>query len=159
MEKMREIYDLINAKNINFHPDRIKNFKLLEEKRNYQYSIENMEKRVGIKDSEYKTILKKYPHLKMVLDVSHASEWSKKEAGKLAGMFGDKIIYIHSSINFHQPLHLADKRFLKQLEPIKKLDCPIVIETWTNSLNIEMLRREVDFVRKWAAQTPMGLRC
>ena len=153
LNKLHKIYDQIEAKNINFHAYQIKNFNLFKNK-DYQYSIENLEARHNMKLSRYKEILNNHPNFKMVLDTSHCQEVDEYEIKRLVKMFKRKIMYTHLSSNtynkIHQPIHTVDKKFLKQLNPVKGLRTPIVIETWTNTIDIKMMNKEIRFVKKWA---------
>lgn len=152
LEKLHKLYDKINAHNIIFHTNLIKNFKLLKPG-NYQYSIENSMGSVYT-IAHYREILINNPYLKIVLDTTHSLEHSQTELKELIKNFKKRIIYIHLSgyenKRFHIPLHmLKNKSSLKLVSPVKKLNVPIVIETWIGKKDINLFKKEVSFVKKW----------
>jgi len=150
LAKIYHAYDMINAKNINFHPQQVKNFKIFDTI-NYQHSIENMEKHHNFDINYYNKIFKNNHSFKFVLDTTHSSEAG--ELNKLFKVFNKKIIYCHLSANYfnhlHLPLHVLNKEYLKQFNIIKKSRFPIVLENQTGTKTIGEYKKEVDFVRKW----------
>ncbi|MBW2966567.1 hypothetical protein KY342_05675 [Candidatus Woesearchaeota archaeon] len=150
MNKIYEIYDNINAVNINLHPHQIKSFKIFDIK-NYQYSIENMEMHHEFGIKYYRNILKKNPSFKFILDTTHASEGG--ELNNLFKAFKKKIIYTHLSANYfnhlHIPLHALNKEYLKPFEIIKKGKFPIVLENQIGTRDITEYKKEIEFVRRW----------
>jgi len=156
LEKLHKFYDKINAYNINFHTNLIKNYKLLKPG-DYQYSIENsMGTTYTI--SNYRKILANNPHLKLVIDTTHSLEHSKTELKELIKNFKKKIIYVHLSgfenEKGHIPLHmLKSKNSLKLIYPIRKLNVPMIIETWIDKPTIiKIFKKEISFVKKWLNQ-------
>ena len=150
MKKIYDIYDKINAKNINIHPHQIENFKIFDV-HNYQHSIENMEVHHEFNVKYYRNILKKNPSFKFVFDTTHACE--ANEMKKLFNAFKKKIIYSHLSGNYfnhlHIPLHALNKEYLKPLELIKKGKFPIIIENQIGTKDNEEYKKEIAFVKKW----------
>lgn len=150
MNKLYEIYDQINAVNLNVHPQQIKSFKIFDTK-NYQHSIESMEFKDKFSIQYYNKILQKNPSFKFVLDTTHALE--SQELAKLFKAFKKKIIYAHLSANYfhhlHLPLHILKEEYLKPLNIIKKSKFPIVLENMIGTKDIKEYKQEVNFVRKW----------
>jgi len=151
LKKMHRLYDNIEAVNMNFHPNLIKNFKLLENN-DYNYSIENMTPHWNNKLSYYKKILDKYPHINFLLDTSHATLC--KELDALVKKFKKRITHVHLSNvvdeKEHSFLHDSGKNELKKLNVVKKLNVPFIIETWyENEEAFKLFKKEVNFVRKW----------
>ncbi|MBW2981290.1 hypothetical protein KY343_00275 [Candidatus Woesearchaeota archaeon] len=148
LKKLHEIYDKMNAVNINIHPQQIEDFRVFDMK-NYNYSIENMEMHHEFKIKDYKKFLKK--GFKLVLDTTHASE--ANELNKLLKIFKKKIVYTHLSANYfnhlHIPLHVLKEEYLKPLNIIKKGNFPIVLESQIGTEDIREYKKEVEFVRKW----------
>jgi len=148
MKKLHEIYDQINAVNINLHPQQIESFKIFDMK-NYNYSIENMEMHHEFKINYYKKFLKK--GFKFVLDTTHASE--ADELDKLFKTFKKDIVYMHLSANYfnhlHLPLHVLKEEYLRPLNIIKKGKFPVVLENMMGTKDIKEYKKEVEFVRKW----------
>jgi len=148
MKKIYDIYDKINAVNINIHPQQIKSFKIFDMK-NYNYSIENMEMHHAFQAGYYKKFLKK--GFKFVLDTTHASE--AEELSRLFKTFRKNIVYAHLSANYfnhlHLPLHALNKDYLKPLGIIKKGKFPVVLENQTGTRSLDEYKKEVSFVRKW----------
>ena len=154
IKKLNKIYDQINAKNINFHAYQIKNPKLFEQFPNYDYSIENLEAHHKYKISDYQKILKNNPRFKLVLDVTHVCQKSPKLVKNYIKKFKDKITYIHLSAmdkkgNIHRLVH-TNQHILRYLKPIKKLKCPVCIETALEDR--KLFQKEINFVRKWLNQ-------
>ena len=150
MKKVYDIYDKINAVNINIHPQQIKNFKIFDTK-NYQHSIENMEMHHEFDVKYYAQILKKNPSFKLVLDTTHASEGG--ELNKLFKAFKQRIVYTHLSANYfnhlHLPLHTLNREYLKPFGIIKKAKFPIVLENQIGAKDVKEYKKEIEFVRKW----------
>lgn len=151
ISRLHKIYDLIGATNINFHPTSIRDFRILKEN-DYDYSIENMPRRYGLPHSYYRRILSDHPHLMMVLDASHALEFSPEELKRMVKDFRRDIIYTHLSVNIgrgiHLPLHMVSESVRRTAEPARKLN-DFVIETWLEKLDMDIFKKEVSFVRKW----------
>lgn len=150
LERIYWMYNKINAKNINFHPQQIKNFGVFDVK-NYNHSIENMEGKDSLKLIDYKKILNKNKGFGFVLDTTHAGE--SGEINALLEGLRNKIIYAHLSANYfnhlHMPLHTLKDEYLKNFEVLKKEKFPIVIECQIGSKELYEYKREVDFIRKW----------
>jgi hypothetical protein len=148
MKKLYEIYDQINAVNINIHPQQIESFGIFNRKK-YNHSIENMEVHHDFNIKYYRKFLKK--GFKFVLDTTHASEAG--ELDKLFNAFNKEIVYVHLSANYfnhlHLPLHALNKKYLKPFKIIKKGKFPIVLESQIGTGSTKEYKKEVNFVRKW----------
>lgn len=149
LKKAYNIYDKIDAKNINIHPTQISDYKIFDKR--YNYSIENMEIKDGLKIKDYKNILSQNKNFRFVLDTTHASE-----AGELKDLiknFRRDIIYLHLSANYfnhlHIPLHVLKEEYIKYLYIIKRLNVPFIIEDQIGTETIREYEKEVNFVRKW----------
>ena len=88
----------------------------------------------------------------MVLDVNHAYE--SGEIGEYVKKLKNKIYAVHlgggeiPGAAGHKLFHKASKEYIESCEPIKKLDCPIVIESnWGSDL--KLINKEMAFIRKW----------
>lgn len=150
LAKIYNLYDLIGAKNINFHPHQIKNFRIFNTT-DYQHSIENMEKYHRFDESYYAKIFNENPSFKFVFDTTHASE--SGELNRLFARFNKKIIYSHLSSNYfnhlHIPLHALNKEYLKPLNIIKKGKFPLILESQIGTKTISEYKKEVDFLKNW----------
>ncbi|TKJ17671.1 hypothetical protein CEE44_04025 [Candidatus Woesearchaeota archaeon B3_Woes] len=150
LDKLYHIYDKIDAVNLNIHPQQITNFKVFNIK-DYQHSIENMEKYHGFKIKDYAKILKDNESFKLVLDTSHSSE--EGTINNLFKRFRKDIIYSHLSASYfnhlHLPLHSLRLEYIKGLEIIKKGKFPIVLESQIGAKDIDEYEKEISFVRKW----------
>jgi hypothetical protein len=148
MARIYKIYDQIEAKNINTHAADIKDYRIFDTK-NYQHSIENEIENQKI--IYYRKILDANPGFKFVLDTTHAS--SKENINRIVKHLSKKIIYCHLSAynkdTHHMFLHTSKKSWLNQLNPVKKLSCPLVSETWTDTDNTKEHQKEINFIRKW----------
>ncbi|MBR9691930.1 hypothetical protein GOV06_04030 [Candidatus Woesearchaeota archaeon] len=152
LKKVHEMYDQIGACNIVFHPNQVKDFKLLKPNPGYQYSIETATPRHKLKIADYKKVFRGNPHLKLVLDTTHLVENSKRDIPAFVKEFEDKIIYTHLSAAgdgfYHTPLHMVEEKHLKFLESIKKLKSPVILESM-GRLPVSQYNKEIRFVRKW----------
>lgn len=150
LKKLYRLYDQIECDNINIHPHQIRSYKIFNTK-DYQHSIENATPRQNFAVGYYRKILKNNTNFKFVLDTTHALAGG--ELKKLAKEFKKDIIYCHLSAfeneRLHLFLHATGKRALKELNPVKKLNCPVVSETWTEDPKLKPHQKEIDFARRW----------
>ena len=51
----------------------------------------------------------------------------------------------------HQFLNKADKQFLSSVDPIKKLNVPIVIEEEVKKINFNSIKKEIEYIKKFFA--------
>ena len=141
----------INAKNVIIHPDNLPSPKILE-KYDFNISTENLTPKSKVGIDQIKNLFRKYPKIKLCLDVSHAYLWSELETKKIVNNFGDKISQIHFSGTYrkkdHQSLRGVTRKFLRSIEPIKGLRVPIVIEEDIGKEKVERyLVEEVEYIK------------
>jgi len=146
------MYHNINAKNVIIHPeDDLLSSQILKNCE-FDVSTENLPRKNGVSISDLRKILHKYPQMRLCLDVSHAYSWSKFETGKLIKAFKDRISQIHFSGTYrkrdHQSLRDVSKAFLLSIQPIKKLEVPIVMEEDIETRSLEYVKEELEYVRK-----------
>ncbi|MBW3004657.1 hypothetical protein KY310_02400 [Candidatus Woesearchaeota archaeon] len=148
------LYQLINADYANIHMHWIKDHTLFKGTR-WNVVIENGGSKHGYLVKDMQEFLKKNRRFKMILDVNHAYE--SGEIGEYVKKLKNKIYAVHlgggeiPGKHGHKLLHKAPEEYIKSCEPIKKLDCPIVIESnWGN--NTELMKKELTFVRNWLKQ-------
>ncbi len=150
LDLISNLYDKLNAKNVIIHPNDLPKSKILN-RYNFKVSTENLPKKRNISIFDLKKILKEYPKIGLCLDVSHAYFWSKNETGKLIKAFKDKITQIHLSGTYrkrdHQSLRKVSDDFILSIEPIFKLNVPIVIEEEIKIKSMKFLKEETDFIR------------
>jgi len=153
IEKAYNIAKEINAVNINLHAHQLKNPKVFDGLEDIPYTIENLTFRWNYNINDYKKRLKQNPNLGLLLDISHAMQ--TKQLNSLIKNFKNKIKFIHLSASKapkddHYVLHKFDPKKVKQLEIIKKLKCPVIIEAGKEKdLTTEDIKKEIKFVRKW----------
>lgn len=117
--------------------------------------IENGGSRHGFLVKDMQDFINKNPRFKMVLDVSHAYE--SDEIGAYVKKLKNRIFAVHlgggeiAGSGRHKLFCMASKDYLESCKPIKKLDCPIIIESnWGK--DIALAKKEIAFVRKWLKQ-------
>lgn len=147
------LYNKLNVKNIIIHPKDLPEPKILNDY-DFNISTENLPKKTPILISEIsdlKKILKEYPKMGLCLDVSHAYLWSKYETEKMTRAFEDKITQIHFSGTHkkrdHRSLRIVSKDFMFSINPIFKLNVPIVVEEDIETKSTKFLKEEIDFIK------------
>lgn len=150
LDTVSEIYADLNAKDVIIHPTDLPSPEILK-KYGFNVSTENTELRVHVTIADLKKILNQHPNMRLCLDVTHAYNWSKYETDKLVKAFKDRISQIHLSGNYrkkyHQSMRKVTKDFLYSIEPIKKLNVPIVIEEDIKVKSLKYLKEEVEYVK------------
>jgi len=145
------LYNDIKAKCVIIHPTDLPPPKILRQY-NFTIATENLAKRKHITIRDLKKNFKKYPKIKLCLDVSHAYLWSKYETNNLIKAFKNKISLIHFSGTYrnkeHQPLKNITKDFLSSIQPIKKLKVPIIIEEDIKIKNLKFVKEEIKIIKK-----------
>ncbi|MCK5426163.1 MAG: hypothetical protein KAJ34_00595 [Thermodesulfovibrionia bacterium] len=146
------LYDEIHAKNVVIHPDALPAPHITKKYR-FNMATENLPPSSNISVSDLEKTFKKYPGMRLCLDVSHAYLWSQYETGKLVRSFKNKICQIHLSGTYkkkdHQSLRNVTKDFFLSIKPLKKLDVPIVIEEDIHEKDLMFIKEEVEFVQKY----------
>jgi hypothetical protein len=150
LNKLRAVYDLIQAKYAVFHSHTIEDFSLLDQE-TMVISLENDRAVYQTTPQQIKEVLTQHPNLRFVLNTAHALSVNKDEVKEYVALLKDKIIAVHLSAREgdtdHTPLCRADKAMLKSLEPVRKLDCPVLIECWHTYK--DQIKEEIEFVRNW----------
>lgn len=152
LDRISKLYKQINGKNVIIHPDQLPPKNLLK-KYDFNISTENLEIRKHNYISDLKKIFVEYPKMGLCLDVSHAYTFNKYETAKLIKEFKNRITQIHFSGTYrkkrHRSLKIVTKNFLESIEPVKKLNVPIVIEEDVEVKSIKYLKEEVAYIKKW----------
>ncbi len=152
LDIISKIYDNINAKNVIIHPDYLPKAEILK-KYNFNISTENVTPDIGITIPGLRKILNKYSKIELCLDVSHAYLWSKYETSKLIKAFMDRITQIHFSGTYrrkpHQFFQKVTKDFLFSIQPIKKLNVPIVIEEDIKVKSLKFVKEEIKCIKEF----------
>ncbi len=148
LDIIQGLYDDVDARNVVIHPDNLPEPEILE---SYDFfvSTENLEKRRHVAIDDLKRIFRSYPKLGFCLDTSHAYTCSKEEATLLIRAFKNRISQVHFSGTYrnrrHQSLAHVTKDFLSSIQPVKKLDVPIVIEGGSRfTKGMQTVRKEVE---------------
>ena len=154
LDIIEKLYFEIKAKRVIIHPDNLPKAETLK-KYSFEVSTENLKEKRGISIPKLRKILKKYPKIGFCLDASHAYSWSQHETEKLVAAFKSRITQIHLSARHkekdHQFLNKADKQFLSSVDPIKKLNVPIVIEEEIKKINFNSIKKEIEYIKKFFA--------
>lgn len=153
VKKMRDIYDLVQARSIVFHPDRILDYCFMDEGMNI--SIENMPDRYG--DAvEYLSDIFTGHEYSMLLDTAHAFSFSVDYLAQLVETFRDRIEHVHLSDRRdvagvekdHRLVHDCDD--MSRFDPIVTLTCPFIIEVALREDEpLSLLEKELRFVRSY----------
>ena len=150
-EIILKLYQQINAKNVIIHPLDLPSPELLA-KFPFKVSTENLTKKKNVTITDLQKIFQKYPKIGLCIDVAHAYLWSKDETQKLIDAFGDRITQFHLSGTYkkrdHQSLRKVTKNFISSIEPIKRLNVPIVIEEDFLIKNLNYLHEEVKYIKR-----------
>ncbi len=150
MKRIYEIYGQIDAQNITMHPEEISDYSLFKMK-DYQHSIENSPPKSNYSIQTYRDLINRHPDLRFVLDVSRALEGG--ELNRLIKALDKDIICCHTAMYDKQTpnlfLHNLEKKKLRRLEPVKRLNCSFISETSTYVKDIDFYQKEIDFIRRW----------
>ncbi|MFC1755500.1 hypothetical protein ACFL96_19270 [Thermoproteota archaeon] len=150
LDRLKQIYDQINAQQIVFHPAKIKDYSLLKNS-GMNCLIELLSPRHDDNIDYYENILTKYPWLDFCHDISHAGTVSMPRIKEFFEKFKKRTTQIHISYgdnnHWHAPMFKASKEFLAAAECVKEFDGEIVIESEMHEP--EIIKKEVAFCRKW----------
>lgn len=153
VEKIYKLAKQINAVNINIHAHQLKNPKVLDGLTDMNYTLENLTEDHNFKISDYKKAFKKNQNFNMLLDTSHGIRTNQLK--DLVKTFKNKISLIHLSAakgpkDDHYLLHRFNNKNKKQLEIVKKLACPIIIEAGREKgLTLDDYKKEIRYVKNW----------
>lgn len=145
------LYRLINADYAVLHLNWLKNPDLFKGTR-WNIVIENSGSRHGLLVKDMHNFLKKYKRFKMVLDVNHAYE--SDEIGEYVKKLKNKIFAVHlgggeiKGSAGHTPFFKAQQEYRDACEPIKKLDCPVVLE-YTFPKKQSQIDSEIQRIKNW----------
>jgi len=152
--KLCKIASQINAVNLNLHAHQLKNEKVLEGFKNFNFTFENLMPYHGFTVKDYKAVLKKHPDFRFLLDTSHAI--LNNNLKELVKNFKDKISFIHLSAakyeeqKDHFLIHRFNHHSRKELDIIKRLKCPVIIEAGREKgLKLKDFKKEISYVRRW----------
>lgn len=150
LDYIEYFYKKINAQNVIIHPNELPKPGILRRYK-MKFSTENLPKKRHVDIKKMSAILKKYKNLGLCLDVAHAYYWSKYETGRLVRKFRDRITQVHLSGNYkkedHVSLRKVSPEFMKSIEPIKKLNVPIVIEEDIKVKNVKWVEKEIGYIK------------
>jgi len=150
LNQLKELYDDVGAKQIVFHPYRIKDSSVLKDIR-MKCAIEFMRPQKNIELRYYDSLLKKHKWLYFAQDICHAAQFSNDSIKKAFSMFKDRTSQVHISFadkgGFHRPMYEADRDFLDAAECMKNLEVEFCIEA--NISKPEEIKKEAAFCRKW----------
>jgi len=146
--KLNDLYNLVNAKYITFHPHYFEDFSILLDY-DWQICIENSRPGKNWNYHKLKKLFEKYPRFGLVLDTAHASEFSREEINLLFSKFKNKIKYFHISACYkekpHQPLHTIDKKYLIQFDKIINFGKPLLVEVYGG---LVATKKEIEFLKE-----------
>jgi len=150
LDCIQEVYKKVNAKAVIIHPPDLPGREVLDSY-DMHFITENLPKDKHITIRKLEKIFREYPKLGLCLDVAHAYLWSKDETGKLVKKFRKRIKQIHFSgtykKNDHVPLQSVSSIFLKSIEPVKKLDVPVVIEEDIKIKDLGFVKKEIAYIK------------
>jgi len=152
VDVMHFIYKTLKADYVVVHMDWLKNPHHLKKKK-WNILVENVTGRHKVGYQKFSNFIKKHK-LNMLLDVNHASDYGEKEIQNYIKKLKNKIKAVHlagghDKKKFHKDFSKASKKFLKSLEPIKELNCPIVLEM--SRITFKQLKKEIKEVKEWFA--------
>ena len=148
---LASLYRQVNARNTVIHPQGLLHQAAYLKQCRFQISTENMPRDRNLPISFIKKIFRKYPRMKLCLDVAHAYFWSKHETGRLVRAFGDRISQIHFSATYrrkdHQSLRKISRDFEYSIQPVLCLDVPVVIEEDIERRSMRYLKEEIKYIK------------
>ena len=116
--------------------------------------VENVTGKHKIGHRKFKNFIKKNK-FNVVLDVNHAGDYGPNEVSNYVKDLKNKIKVVHLAGGhqpgtvWHKSFSKASKKFLKSIEPIKKLNALIVIEDNKKTAKNKPLKKEIKEVKKW----------
>lgn len=156
LQKISELYKLVNARNVVFHKGQIKDYESILNG-NFEPSIENDDWRkpkYTIEDIE--NILNKNGKLKFTFDFAHALTVSPADIPAYLGKFKDKLIEIHlamlnKNLKSHWFLHKYDNPGIRDLlDDLKKASngVPLVLEcVLSNRRELPLIKKEMEYIK------------
>lgn len=152
LDGIRKLYHQIGARGVVVHPEpELLHSDILNEFE-IKFSIENLPRKSNVPLPCIQKILRRYPRMDLCLDTSHAYSWSKYEAGKLVQNFKERISQIHFSGSYrrkqHGSLRNVSRNFLFSIQPVKRLEVPVVIEEDMEPNSLNYVRDELDYIKR-----------
>lgn len=156
LDQMVCLHDLaqkVKAKNVIIHPHSLPSIQILKKSQinKIKISIENLVKKRKFTITRLEQVISKYKNIGLCLDVSHAYLWSHRETEELVKKFHKIITQIHFSGTYkkkdHQSLRKVSPLFIKSIQPIKKLNVPIIIEEDMKTKDIKWIKSEIDYIK------------
>jgi hypothetical protein len=154
IKKGSKIAKQINANYIVFHPDKIKNYSVLDwSRKNCVENLNSKEHNKGFQTAEdMKRLLEEHPKLGLVVDTCHIIE--NNLVPKTFLNLQDKIASLHLAVQWKQGERIKTHGFLQenlgQLENIKqllKLDVPKIIESDFYPEKVSMIEKEIELIK------------
>jgi endonuclease IV len=155
MDFLSEIYNKLNAKAMVFHPNLILDWSVMKRIEGINVCIENMTRITDLQPIYYEEILKEHHKFHLILDTAHCFGFEGNLLETLIERFGKKIQHVHFSDRRYSHFekkecsHLMFCRSEEKIkfEPVKRLDCPIIIEAKVGSR--EDMMDEIDAVTRY----------
>ena len=126
------------------HPDLVKDERIWHDPE-IPFAIENLKRKRNFSIEQIEALLLKHPHLKLVLDTEHAADWDEQTLQHLIDTFGDRIAHIQLSDGDRGYIDFLNNSNLSRFEPLRKLTCPIIIESKPS--NFDQLPNIIERVR------------
>jgi len=145
------LYRLINADYAVIHLNWLKDADLFKGTR-WNVVIENGGSEHGLLVKDMHAFLKKYKRFQMILDVNHAYE--SDEIKEYVKKLKNKIFAVHlgggevKGKHTHRPFFEASQEYRDSCEPVKKLDCPVVLE-YPFSEKQSQMQSEIQRIKNW----------
>ncbi len=156
LEKINKIGQEINLKHVTFHPNHVKDFSVLK-KLKFKTCIENMrfgERHKGWQfPKEINEFLEKEKDFGFCFDVTHAMSNGIKPKEFLHGL-EEKISCVHlnateeAGLHSHNFVFSSSKQVQEKIEPVFALRVPLIIEVAVEKEKIQLIKKEISFVRK-----------
>jgi len=153
LARISDLYKRINARNVVFHKDTIKDYDLIANN-DFVVSLENDDWRKPKNTMDcLKSVLDNNKKFKLTFDFAHALSTSS-DIDEYISCLDDKLIEIHLSIidedsKRHTFLHRKDSEELRRkLNSLKSVSAPIVLECGLPDLGRrDLLEKEIDYIR------------
>lgn len=151
--QLKEIYESSHAKAVVFHPPYIPSSRVLK-KYGFNVLIENQLQKKHISHLTLANAMHEY-NAGFCLDTAHAYSYEASETQLLYNRFKKNLKQIHFSARYrnrdHQPLTKASPAFLKSIQPLKQVTCPIIIEEDYATKNTKLIQKEIMFAKAFFA--------
>ena len=155
LEKIEQLYEKINAKNVTFHPIEIEDVNIFD-KYSFNVSIENEDWKKSSYNSieKMKQILDSNKRFKMTLDFAHVLTVDSNDIKSYIDEFADRISQIHlayhnRNLNDHYFLYKHQDEVKEFVGHIKNLNVPIVLEAVApNEEEVPLIKNEIEYVKK-----------